>query len=244
MDPDLARLDRHPRAPLGHVERVGDPDDPGLDRVGLAAAAVADDRVQRLGDHHRPLGRVLVDGREQLAQLALGEEEAVGLVVGAVDRHPDVVEQRSGGDDDLGVAVAHPVVGDHRRLDAALDQQPQQPQRDVEHDLDVDPGVVGHPEPLGLDLGHVPPGAHLGVGVDAVEQRLEPPVAARRDADPGLLDRLRGLAARARPARSASRLSVGVCSSAGLDHPARDSILAPILTHWRGWASQVSRTPG
>ena len=56
VDPHLAGLDREPRAPVGHVERVGDPDDAGLDRVGLAAAAVADDRVQRLGDHDRALG--------------------------------------------------------------------------------------------------------------------------------------------------------------------------------------------
>ena len=82
----------HPRAPLRHVERVGDPHDPGLDRVRLAAAAVADDRVQRLRDDDRPL-RLVVDVGEQLPQLALGEEQAVGLVVGAVDRHADVVEQ-------------------------------------------------------------------------------------------------------------------------------------------------------
>ena len=109
---------------MGHVERVGDADDPGLDRVRLAAAAVADDRVQRLGDHDRPLGRILVDVVQQLAQLPLGEEEAECLVVGAVDRHPDVVQQRTGRDHDLGVAIAHPVVGDHRRLDPALDQEP------------------------------------------------------------------------------------------------------------------------
>ena len=52
--------------------------------------------------------RLPVDVGEQLAQLALGEEEAVGLVVGAVDRHADVVQQRPGRDDDLGVALAHP----------------------------------------------------------------------------------------------------------------------------------------
>ena len=113
-------------------------------------------------------------------------------MVGAVDRHADVVQQRAGGDHDLGVAPAHPVVGDHRRLDPGLDQQPQQAQRDVEHDLDVDPGVVRHPEPLRGDLGHVPPGAQLGVGVHPLEQRLEPPVATRRGADPRALDRLRG----------------------------------------------------
>ena len=100
---------------------------------------------------------------EQPVAAPLGEEEAVGLVVGAVDRHADVVQQRAAGDDHLGVAGAHAVVGDHRRLDPGLDQQPQQAQGDVEDDLHVDPGVVRHAEPLGVDLGHVPPGAHLVV---------------------------------------------------------------------------------
>ena len=54
------------RAALRHVERVGDPHHPGLERVGLAAAAVADDRVQGLGDDDRALG-LLVDVGEQLA---------------------------------------------------------------------------------------------------------------------------------------------------------------------------------
>ena len=132
---------------------------------------------------------------EQLAQLALGQKQAVGLVIGAVDRHADVVEQRSRRDDDLRVALAHRVVADHRRPHAALDEQAQQPQRDVEDDLDVDPGVIGHLQALGLHLGHVPPSAHLGVVVEPVEQRLEPAVAASRRRDLGPRGRLGGLAA-------------------------------------------------
>ena len=111
-------------------------------------------------------------------------------MIGAVNRHPDVVKQSPGGDDDLGVAVPHRVVGDHRGPLSALDQQAQQTQGDVEDDLDVDPGVVGHPEALRLDLCHVPPGPHLGVGVDPLEQRLEPAVAARRGTHPRRGDRL------------------------------------------------------
>ena len=38
-------------------------------------------------------------------------------MVDAVDRHPGVVQQGAAGDHHFGVAVAHPVVGDHRRLD-------------------------------------------------------------------------------------------------------------------------------
>ena len=132
----------------------------------------------------------LVGVGEQPLEGAVGEEEAVGLVVGAVDRHADVVQQGAAGDDHLGVAVAHPVVGDHRRLDPGLDQQAQQPQGDVEDDLHVDPGVVRHPQPLGVDLGHVPPGPHLLVAVDRLEEALELAVAAGRRADLGLGDRL------------------------------------------------------
>ena len=201
---------------MGHVERVGHPDDAGLDRVGLAAAAVTDDRVQRLRDHDRALGGVAVDVGEQLAQLALGEEQAVGLVVGAVDRHPHVVQQRAGGDDDLGVALAHRMVRDHRRLQAAPDQEPQDSQGDVEDDPHVDPRVVGHPEPLGVDLGHVPPGVNLGVGVEAVEQRLEPSVAACRGPDAGGGGRPRPGCARARPAPRPPPRRRGFSSGSGM----------------------------
>ena len=128
-------------------------------------------------------------------------------MVGAVDRHADVVQQGAAGDDDLGVAVAHPVVGDHRRLDPRLDQQPQQPQGDVEDDLHVDPGVVRHPQPLGVDLRHVPPGPHLLVAVDGLEELLELAVAPGRGPDVGLGDRLvRRLAGRS------LRVGVGTAS--------------------------------
>ena len=151
-----------------------------------------------LGDHDGALGLV-VDAVEQRVEPVGDEEEAEGLVVGAVDRHPDVVQQRTAGDHDLGVALLHPVVADHRRLDPALGQQAQQPQRDVEDDLDVDPGVVRHAEPLRGELRHVPPGAHALVGVDGLEEALELAVAARGGVHVRLGDRLRrGALARVR----------------------------------------------
>jgi hypothetical protein len=137
---------------------------------------VADDRVQDLGGDDRAL-RLAVGAGQQPLQGAVGEEQRVGLVVGAVDRHADVVQQSAAGDDHLGVAIPHPVVADHRRLDPGLDQQAQQPQGDVEDDLRVDPGVVRHAQPLGVDLGHVPPGAHLLVAVDRLQKALQLAVA-------------------------------------------------------------------
>jgi hypothetical protein len=44
--------------------------------------------------------------------------------------------------DHLGVACAHVVLGDHRGLDARPAEQREEAQRDVDHDLDVYPGVV------------------------------------------------------------------------------------------------------
>jgi len=106
------------------------------------------------------------------------------------------VEEGAGSDDELGVAGAHAVVGDHRARDAGAVEQPEEAQGDVEDDLDVDPGVVGHPEPLRCDLRHVPPGAHLIVRVDGLEEALELAVAASRRADVRVGDRLaRGLTA-------------------------------------------------
>ena len=64
--PSWPGLDRQPGAALGHVERVGDADDAGLERVGLAAAAVADDRVQDLRDDDRPLGLLVGVGEQAL----------------------------------------------------------------------------------------------------------------------------------------------------------------------------------
>ena len=95
-------------------------------------------------DDHGPL-RLLVDALEQRAELIGGQEQTEALMIVAVDRHPDAVEQASGRDHDLRVTLGHPVVGDNARRDAATEQQTGEPQPDVEHDLDMDPGVIGHP---------------------------------------------------------------------------------------------------
>ena len=125
---------------------------------------MARDRLQNLRDHDRAVG-LLVDPVQQLAQLRLREEEAEVLVAAPVHRHPDAMGEGGEDDDDLGIVVRQPVVADDGRLDVVLRQLPQELERDVRDDLDVHPRVVGHPEPLGLDLGHVPPGADLGIGV-------------------------------------------------------------------------------
>ena len=59
--------------------------------------------------------------------------------------------------------------------------EPQHPQRDVGDDLDVDPGVVGHAEPLRADLLEMPPGEDLGIGGGALDEPLEAAVAPGRD---------------------------------------------------------------
>jgi len=64
---------------------------------------VADDGVQDLGGDDGAL-RLAVGIGEEPFECAAGEEEAVGLVVGAVDRHADVMEQGAARDDHLGVA--------------------------------------------------------------------------------------------------------------------------------------------
>ena len=167
-------------------------------------------------DDDRPLG-LLVGAGQQRPELVGGQEQAVALVVVAVDRHADAVEQAAGGDHDLGVALAHPVVGDHARRDAAAEQQACQPQPDVEHDLDVHPAVVAHPEPAGgVDRRHVPPRLDLIVGVDGLEQPLEPAVAARRRPHPDLGERLARRDRRlgdAGPRRPSARSSASGASS-------------------------------
>ena len=55
-----------------------------LDREWSPVAAVADDRVQRLGGDDRALG-LLVDPGQQRADLARGEKQAVALVILTVD---------------------------------------------------------------------------------------------------------------------------------------------------------------
>ena len=53
-------------------------------------------------------------------------------------------------------------------------EEPEEPERDVRHDLDVDPRVVVALEPLdGIDVGHVPPALELRVGVHALDERAE-----------------------------------------------------------------------
>jgi hypothetical protein len=112
-------------------------------------------------------------------------------VVGAVDRHARVVEQAAGGDYHLGVARLHVVIGDHRRIHPAPVEQAEQAQRDVQHDPNVHPRVIGHPQAVGRDLLRMPPGLELQVGVRRVQEGLELAVAARGHPD---LHRLDGLA--------------------------------------------------
>ncbi len=109
MDRDPAALERDPRAALGHVEGVGDPDDAGLERQRMAAAPMAGDRLEHFRDDHRER-RLLVDPLEELARLRLGQEEAPVLVAVAVDRHADAVQERGEHDHDLGVLLLQPVV--------------------------------------------------------------------------------------------------------------------------------------
>ena len=123
--------------------------------------------------------------------LSAVEEQAVALVVLAMDRHPDAVQQAGGRDHDLGVALAHPVIGDDARDHAAAKQQSCEAQGDVDDDLDVDPAVIRHAEPPGgVDRRDVPPRLELLVGVRGLEQPLEAPVASRRGPHADLGERL------------------------------------------------------
>ena len=74
--------------------------------------------------------------------------------------------------DHFGVAIAHAVIDHHRRLNAALDEEAEEAERDVQDDLDVDPGMVGHPEAVRHDLLHVPPGPQPVIGVRGFEEAL------------------------------------------------------------------------
>ena len=101
-----------------------------------------------------------------------------------MDGHADAVQQRTEHDHDLGVVALEAVVRDHRRLDAALREQPEQAERDVGHDLDVNPGVVVDPEPLdGVHVRDVPERLQRPIVVHAPEQRPQPAVALRRHID-------------------------------------------------------------
>jgi hypothetical protein len=88
--------------------------------------------------------------------------------------------------------VLEPEVLHRRGLDAVLGQLAQELERDVGDDLDVHPRVVVdlHPHDR-VDVRDVPPALQLLVLVDALEQLAELPVAADREVDVHLLDRLR-----------------------------------------------------
>jgi hypothetical protein len=133
--------------------------------------------------------RFLVDAREELAHLRLGEEQAPVLVVAAVDRHADVVQERCEDDDDLRVVGAEAVVLLRGGFHAMLHQQPKELERDVRDDLDVHPGVVVDLQPQnGVHVRHVPPGLELPVVVHALEEAPELAVPARRHAQVHRLD--------------------------------------------------------
>jgi hypothetical protein len=146
-------------------------------------ASTGDDRVQHLRGDDRALG-LLVDVGQEAVEVIGGEEEAERLVVDAVDRHAEVVEQAGPGDHDLGVVGAQPVVGLDRRAQPARVQQPEQAQRDVEHDPQVHPRVVAHAEPLRGHLRRVPARLEALVGVGGAEQAGELRVALAGCGDP------------------------------------------------------------
>src|SRR4029077_12016253 len=107
------------------------------------------------------------------------------------DRHADAVEERGEYDDHLRVVLLEPEVADESRLDAVLGELPQELERDVRDDLDVNPRVVvdRHPRDR-VDVRDVPPALDLIVRVDAFDQRPELAIAAHRDVDLHARDRL------------------------------------------------------
>ena len=165
-----------------HVERVGHAHDARLERQRAPALAMADDRVLHLRRDHGLVGFV-VDILEQVAEQVAGEVQAVRLVVDTVDRHPEVVQQAAARDHHLGVLVRERVVGLQRRFQPLPVQQPEQVQGAIEDDLQVHPRVVGHLEPLGVDLGHVPAGLQGLAGVHGRQEPAEPRVALGRGVD-------------------------------------------------------------
>ena len=182
VDVRQVRLQRHARAAVLHIERVSDSHDACLQRQRPAAAAVADDRVQDLRRDDRPL-RLVVDIGEQLVEMVGGEEQAVRLVVDAVDRHPEVVQQAAAGDHHLGVRGLERIVDLERRPHAGALEQPVQAQAAVENDLQVDPRVVAHAEPLGGHLRGVPTRLQLRAGVRRGQHPGELAVALARRVD-------------------------------------------------------------
>ena len=108
VDVRPARLEGDARAARRHVERVGHAHDAGLDRDRVAAAAVADHGVQRLGDHDRQLGLVV----DPLEQQGIRSEARKRLYSSWSVRWIDMPvswNRQAGGDHHLGVARAHAV---------------------------------------------------------------------------------------------------------------------------------------
>ncbi len=144
---------------------------------------MGDDGVEHLRPHDGGLGRVVLL-REQRVQLRLSDEERIGLVVGPVDGHAEVVEEGGQGDDDLGVVHGEPVVLHDPGLHAGLHQEPEQSDGDVGDDLHVDGPVVGHPEAVdGRDVGGGPEGVELVIGVDAIQDPVQAIVVPGRHPD-------------------------------------------------------------
>ncbi len=110
-----------------------------------------------------------------------------------VDGHADAMRERRERDHDLGVRLAHPVVGHHRRLDTVLRELPEKLERDVRDDLDVHPRVVVDLEARDrVHIRDVPPGLHLVVAVDAADHPAERLVPPDGHVDPHPRDRLDG----------------------------------------------------
>ena len=199
MDPHPPGVDGQPRAALGHVERVGDPDHARLERVGLAAAAVADDRVQRLGDHDRSLG-LRIDVVEQLAAACPRRGRGCrprGRCGGSTCR-------RRG-------AAPRPRRPPRRRGRACRGRRPSPARLPALTSSRSSRRAMlstiwtwtqlwsDIPSRSEVTCAMCHQAQHLRVGVDAVEQGVEPAVAARRRPDRGPGDRLGMACGRARP---------------------------------------------
>ena len=106
-------------------------------------------------------------------------------------RHTEAVGQTTQNDNHFGVLLTHPVVGDHSRLDAGPAKLAHQLEADVGDDLDVYPRVVVDLKPgHGVHVGGVPQRFQRRLAVDAIDHVAERAVAARRECDPHVADRL------------------------------------------------------
>ena len=133
---------------------------------------------------------------------------------------PRSCSRQRAGDHHLGVGRLHRVVGLDRRGHAGAVQQAEDPQRAVEHDLQVHPGVVAHAEALRGHLLGVPARLQLVAGVGRREQARELAVALARRVDLHRRDRL-ARRQRARPARRRRSISVMAGTARKPHAPAR-----------------------